>query len=200
MRVFSYKLEKIPMSKRFSSFRFYALVGFLSCLLSACSWSTPDSVQPTKTTRTTFPTTATQPSPNPPEARNADSRITSRKGFSQALLLQVLQRQLGRPYLYGGNSPQGFDCSGLVQYSFAQIGIQLPRSTLEQQATLTEVDKNELQAGDLVFFKTGINQYHVAIMLDQNNFIHAPSSGKTVSQASFSNPYWKKNFISAARY
>ncbi len=114
--------------------------------------------------------------------------------------MQVLQRQIGRPYLYGGNSPTGFDCSGLVQYSFAQIGVDLPRSTVEQMAVLNEIHRDELQTGDLVFFKTGNKQFHVAVMTDEQSFIHAPSSGKTVNASSFANPYWRKTFIKAARY
>lgn len=122
------------------------------------------------------------------------------KNINTTLLIQVLQRQIGRPYLYGGNTPAGFDCSGLVQYSFAQIGAILPRATQDQMSNLESINKAQIKAGDLVFFQTGKKQYHVAVMTDSHNFIHAPSSGKSVSTSSFSNPYWQKNFIGARRY
>ncbi|NNC98004.1 MAG: C40 family peptidase [Gammaproteobacteria bacterium] len=154
-------------------------------LLGACSSTSPYSKPG-----------SSQPSVVGSSGNNSDARDRNLKNT----VVMAALNQVGTPYKYGGSSPAtGFDCSGLVQYSHSQAGLSVPRTTRKQMQFFSKVNKRELRAGDLAFFQTGRNQYHVAIMLNQNEFVHAPSSGKTVSTSSFSNPYWKANFIKAGR-
>ncbi len=85
---------------------------------------------------------------------------------------------LGVPYVWGGTSPSGFDCSGLVQYVYAHFGITLPRTSEEQQTVGTAVSMDELQPGDLVFF--GSPAHHVGIYVGDGQFIEAPHTGLSV--------------------
>lgn len=106
----------------------------------------------------------------------------------------------GKPYRSGGETPQGFDCSGLVYYSYARAGVNLPRSTERQWAGSRSVRSGELRPGDLLFFhQEGKRNSHVGIYLGNSRFVHAPSSGKYVSTASLSNPYWQRHFAGARR-
>ncbi|WP_035480997.1 NlpC/P60 family protein [Aliagarivorans marinus] len=105
----------------------------------------------------------------------------------------------GVPHRWGGQSKSGVDCSALVQLTYQQhFSLQLPRTTQEQSSVGTAVSKQQLQAGDLVFFKTGRNQRHVGMMLDSQRFLHA-SYSKGVIISELSNPYWRKNYWRARR-
>lgn len=88
---------------------------------------------------------------------------------------------LGVPYVWGGTSPEGFDCSGLVQYVYAHFGISLPRVSQDQQNFGIPVPKGELQPGDLVFF--GTPAYHVGMYIGNGKFIEAPHTGDVVKIA-----------------
>lgn len=106
----------------------------------------------------------------------------------------------GKPYRMGGSTPQGFDCSGLVQYSYARVNMRLPRSTEGQWASSRAVPMNEIRPGDLLFFhQEGKHNSHVGIYVGNNRFVHAPSSGKHVSTASLSDRYWSRHFAGARR-
>jgi cell wall-associated NlpC family hydrolase len=106
----------------------------------------------------------------------------------------------GKPYRYGGNSPRGFDCSGLVQYSYARVNMRLPRSTEGLWSSSRAVSRNDIRPGDLLFFhQEGKRNSHVAIYVGSNRFVHAPSSGKQVSTASLSDRYWNRHFSAARR-
>ena len=106
----------------------------------------------------------------------------------------------GKPYRPGGSSPQGFDCSGLVQYSYARVNVSVPRNTEGQWAGSRAIAKKEIRPGDLLFFhQEGKRNSHVAIYVGDNRFVHAPSSGKQVSTASLADPYWREHFSGARR-
>lgn len=108
--------------------------------------------------------------------------------------------QVGRPYRYGGSTPEGFDCSGLVQYVFAQSGVVLPRTTREQHAAGVEIDIDDIEPGDLLFYRFASGKVdHVAIYLGDGEAIHAPARGRAVIVASVDLPYWKKHFVDAVR-
>jgi len=92
--------------------------------------------------------------------------------------LRIATRYLGVPYVWGGESPGGFDCSGLVQYVFAQAGINLPRVAGDQQGVGAVVSRNALQPGDLVFF--GNPAHHVGIYAGNGTMINAPYTGTVV--------------------
>ena len=109
-------------------------------------------------------------------------------------------KMIGAPYRYGGASPQGFDCSGLVQYSYRQAGITLPHNTERQRRLGKAVRPSELRRGDLVFFdQRGKKNGHVAIYVGNGEIVHAPSSGKRVRRDRVDSPYWKKHFSEARR-
>ncbi len=109
-------------------------------------------------------------------------------------------RMQGKPYRYGGSTPQGFDCSGLVHYSFGRVGVQLPRSTEGLWQQSRSISPGKLQPGDLLFFdQEGKRSSHVAIYLGNDQFVHAPSIGKKVNVASFNDAYWRRHFAGARR-
>jgi peptidoglycan DL-endopeptidase CwlO len=107
----------------------------------------------------------------------------------------IAMRYLGVPYVWGGSSPRGFDCSGLVSYVFAQIGVSLPHSSYAQFGMGSAVSISQLQAGDLVFF-TGAS--HVGIYIGGGQFIHAPHTGDVVKISSLSG-YYSSNFAGGRR-
>jgi murein DD-endopeptidase len=110
-------------------------------------------------------------------------------------------KMVGRPYRFGGSSPSaGFDCSGLVQYSYRHAGITLPHSTDKQRSASRLVKVADLRRGDLLFFhQEGKKHGHVGIYLGAGKFVHAPSSGKTVRSDRLDSPYWKKHLTEARR-
>jgi cell wall-associated NlpC family hydrolase len=115
------------------------------------------------------------------------------------LMIDTAAAMIGQPYEFGGAAPGGFDCSGLVEYSALRAGIRLPRTAAEQLRTGTPVSRTELQAGDLVFMHLARKELHVAIALDSQLFVHAPSSGGYVRVDSLIAPPYAKGFIGARR-
>jgi cell wall-associated NlpC family hydrolase len=115
--------------------------------------------------------------------------------------LEIASAMLGIPYHYGGASPRGFDCSGLVYYAYRKAGLSVPRTTSAQFQHAQPVKRSRLQPGDLVFFRlTSRPVSHVGIYAGDGRFIHAPSRGKRVSYASLDNPYWQQRIVAAGRY
>jgi murein DD-endopeptidase len=110
------------------------------------------------------------------------------------------QKLVGKPYKYGGSTPAGFDCSGLVLYSYKRAGLALPHGTDKQRAISRPVKLAELARGDLVFFNQEGKKYgHVGIYVGDGKFVHAPSSGKSVRSDRLDSPYWKKHLTSIRR-
>lgn len=106
--------------------------------------------------------------------------------------------QIGRPYRYGGSTPDGFDCSGLVQYVFAQAGVTLPRSSREQHELGREIDLDDAEPGDLLFYSfAGRRVDHVAIYLGDGQAVHAPARGRQVIVAPVAQKYWMQKFVGA---
>lgn len=118
-----------------------------------------------------------------------------------AVVVQTARLQIGAPYHYGGKTPAGFDCSGLVQYAYAQAGIVIPRSTEGQLQAARSVLMSHVRPGDVLFFRTSPPKVsHVGIYVGNGRFVHAPSRGKRVTQASLSNPYWHRHVVGAGRF
>jgi len=108
---------------------------------------------------------------------------------------------LGTPYRYGGEVPGGFDCSGLVRFVYRQLGVEVPRTTLEQYSAARPVALGQLQPGDLLFFKTqGRRVSHVAIYTGEGRFIHAPQTGRTVELRTLDDAYYLPRLTGAGRF
>ena len=107
----------------------------------------------------------------------------------------IAMQYLGTPYVWGGASPGGFDCSGLVVYVFSQVGVSLPHSSYAQYGAGVPVSYDQLQPGDLVFFY-GLG--HVGIYVGGGNFIHAPHTGDVVKISSLSGSY-TSSYVGARR-
>jgi len=106
----------------------------------------------------------------------------------------------GRPYAPGGSSPDGFDCSGFVQYVFSEVGLSVPRTVTNQYDATVEVPFEQLAPGDLLFFRTsGDRPSHVAIAIGDGTFVHAPSSRGVVRVESLASSYWRQRFDSVRR-
>ncbi|MEF3697191.1 C40 family peptidase [Desulfolutivibrio sp.] len=119
-----------------------------------------------------------------------------------ARVADTARSQIGARYRYGGDTPgQGFDCSGLVQWAFAQNGLRVPRTVSDQSLTGRQVRSSELLPGDLVFFNTSFKrtELHVGIATSPGYFVHSPSSGGRVREARLSDPYWTSVFSKARR-
>lgn len=119
------------------------------------------------TTRTSSSTTTTQ----------AQAPSTNLSG-----VLAIAARYVGVPYVYGGESPGGFDCSGYSQYVFKQVGISLPRTSSQQYAAVTHISRSEAKPGDLVFFLSGGSVYHLGIYAGGGMMYDAPKPGGAVSK------------------
>ncbi len=118
-------------------------------------------------------------------------------------IINTARQQLGIAYQYGGSTPaSGFDCSGLVHYSYRQAGLAIPRTSKEQYRQARPVSRRHLQAGDLIFFRNRYGSFvsHVGMYLGEGEFIHAPSSGKKVTIKRLDTGYWKKHFYAAGRF
>jgi len=111
--------------------------------------------------------------------------------------VQIAMGELGVPYVWGGASPSGFDCSGLTMWVYAQLGIHLDHYTGSQFNAGPHVAKSDLAPGDLVFFEPGIG--HVGIYIGNGEFIHAPHTGTVVQISSLSDSWYEAEYQGATR-
>ncbi|HHV50555.1 MAG TPA: SH3 domain-containing protein [Clostridiales bacterium] len=118
-------------------------------------------------------------------------------------VISTARSLIGTPYVYGGESPEegGFDCSGLTQYVFKQVGYNLNRVSYDQAKQGVSVSKDNLQPGDLVFFSFNQNNKidHVGIYTGNGKMIHSPSSGSTVKEVNINVTYWQQRYGTARR-
>jgi cell wall-associated NlpC family hydrolase len=111
----------------------------------------------------------------------------------------IALQQVGSAYRYGGASPAGFDCSGLVQYAYGEAGKKVPRTTGQLWNFAGEVEYDDLRAGDLLFFRIDGKMSHVGIYLGDERFVHAPSTGRTVAVESLAAEFYRRALVRAGR-
>lgn len=123
-------------------------------------------------------------------------------GKKRQAIVQAAKTAVGTPYFWGGLSPEGFDCSGLVVYTYAKIGIQVPRTASAQLENCTAVTQQNIKPADLIFFSVPRRKdvVHVGIYIGKGKFIHAPGRGRKVTFNSLDNVYFKEHFISAGNF
>jgi cell wall-associated NlpC family hydrolase len=109
---------------------------------------------------------------------------------------QVALGEQGIAYVYGGSTPSGFDCSGLVMWAFNQVGISLPHSSYSMYGAGTHIAQSDLQPGDLVFFD-GLG--HVGIYIGGGEFVHSPHTGDVVKVSDLTEGYYAQNYVGAVR-
>lgn len=124
-----------------------------------------------------------------------------RGGIEGKDLVKVARKQIGVGYRFGGDSPsRGFDCSGLVHYCFAELGVKVPHSTNALYDEGRKVPKGSLLPGDLVFFNiSGHGVSHVGIYSGGDRMVHAPSSGSKVREETLDIKYWRQRYVGARR-
>jgi cell wall-associated NlpC family hydrolase len=111
-------------------------------------------------------------------------------------VVQYAMSQLNTPYVWAGSAPGGFDCSGLVMWSYAQVGVSLPHSSYAQYGYGVPVSRDQLQPGDLVFFD-GLG--HVGIYIGGDQFVHAPHTGDVVKISSLDEAWYSATYVGARR-
>lgn len=118
--------------------------------------------------------------------------------YLRPMVVSTALSMQGKPYRYGGSTPAGFDCSGLIQYTFRQAGVTVPRNSYDQYKTSSPVYISRLQPGDLLFFRiNGIFVSHVGIYIGDNRFVHAPGKGKSVRIDNLDSEYWQEHLVGA---
>jgi cell wall-associated NlpC family hydrolase len=111
-------------------------------------------------------------------------------------VVAVAKQYVGAPYRWGGSSPEGFDCSGLVRYVYAQVGVSLPHNAAQQYRLGTPVAREDLEPGDLVFFD---HLRHNGIYVGDGRFIHARQTGRRVAIAGLDEAWYASHFVGGRR-
>jgi cell wall-associated NlpC family hydrolase len=139
------------------------------------------------------------PDASPPAAPAAPGAPAA-AAVNGTAVVETALRFRGVPYRNGGSDPTGFDCSGLVQYVFAQHGVTLPREVREQFEVGSDVRLAGVEAGDLIFFRTNAEgPSHVGVAIGGDEFVHAPSTRGVVRVERFSAPYWARRVVGVKR-
>ncbi|WP_290033409.1 C40 family peptidase [Ligilactobacillus cholophilus] len=147
--------------------------------------------QASSTQQTTNNNTSNNTATSQSTTQQASSASTSKTG-NGSTVVEFAQSLIGTPYVYGGTTPNGFDCSGFVQYVYSHFGVSLPRTTTQQENCGTQISVSEAQPGDLYFWGSKGSTYHVAIAIGNGQYIAAPEPGQSVSVGSIK--YFQPSF------
>ena len=130
--------------------------------------------------------------------KNTNSSINRGVNKSSSQVANYAYNFLGRPYVYGANGPNAFDCSGFTSYVYRHFGVSLPRTARSQFSAGSAVSRDNLAPGDLVFFNTVGYLGHVGLYIGGGDFIHAASSGR-VKISSLNEGYYRTRYAGARR-
>ncbi len=153
-------------------------------LLGGCAWDDAAISGSTGTTTRVPPAV---------DQRGPDAAATHERAAAIAL------QQLGRPYRYGGASPSGFDCSGLVHYAYGRAGQPVPRTTGALWQALPPVALADVRPGDVLFFDIDGKPSHVGLYVGEGQFVHAPATGRSVALASVEQPFYRDSVLRVGR-
>ena len=165
----------------------------------------PTQTESTSTQAAPEPAPEPEPAPSPDSSGGSSSGSTSSGGSSgggsppapsHGGVVGIAMQYLGTPYVWGGASPSGFDCSGFTMYVYAQVGVSLPHYAAAQYGMGTPVSRSSLAPGDLVFFN-GLS--HVGIYIGGNQMIHSPHTGDVVKISSLTG-WYASTYVGARRY
>ncbi len=118
------------------------------------------------------------------------------KGYA---ITETASTQMGKKYVYGGESPhKGFDCSGLIWWTYKQHGIDIPRVTTGQAQAGRSVQPRQARPGDIIVFRMSKNALHTGIYAGKSKFIHSPRTGERIRLENISD-YWKKRLVGVRR-
>ena len=140
---------------------------------------------------------APAPAPAPSSSSGGSSGSSAPPPATHSSVVSIALQYLGVPYVWGGASPSGFDCSGLTMYAYAKVGVYLPHNAAMQYGMGTPVSRSQLAPGDLVFF-SGLS--HVGMYIGGGRFVHAPHTGDVVKISSLSEDWYAATYVGARRY
>ena len=140
---------------------------------------------------------APAPAPAPSSSSGGSSGSSAPPPATHSSVVSIALQYLGVPYVWGGASPSGFDCSGLTMYAYAKVGVYLPHNAAMQYGMGTPVSRSQLAPGDLVFFN-GLS--HVGMYIGGGRFVHAPHTGDVVKISSLSEYWYAATYVGARRY
>jgi len=165
----------------------------VAMLLQACA-SAPSPVEsPPLNDVALPPADSIQAAPLPPPQTAAGTSLGSE------VVIRAIA-MVGVPYRFGGSDPDGFDCSGLVQYVYEELGIEVPRTAAEQYRAAAPVKLENIEPGDLLFFRThGKRISHVAIYAGSGRFVHAPQTGRLIELRSLDDDYYRPRLAGVGR-
>jgi len=152
------------------------IVGLVAALLAGCGGSS----------------SIDRPSQEPGES-HSDAQETGKA------VVKVAEEFIGAPYRNGGTTTDGVDCSGLAFAAYRRVGVRLPRTSDAMARAGQHVDRDDLRAGDLVFFGRGSNVTHVGIYSDDGEFIHASTRARSVRYDRLDNKYFSHRYLGARR-